>query len=175
MSIEPIHADAFFTLDISGRFTEILIFDYFDREEFYHKLIKDEEACREEMERLIDSMNYFLRQEEVYVNNERVDVEVSMINLEFRGAAELPSIIYIIEFSGKIRDGLNIYECRYEAGVAEYDYEVYWVFPSNVEIVEAKLSGEIEILNRRLLISSVRKGEKYNGHEKIVFEVARNF
>jgi hypothetical protein len=171
MNNEPIHADAFFTLDYSGRFTEILVFDYFDEERFYYKLIEDEEAYRKEMERLIDSMNYFLRQEEVYVNDERVDVEVSMINLEFRGAAELPSIIYIIEFIGKIRSGLNVYECRYESGVAEYDYEVYWVFPLNVEIVEANLSGEREILNKRLLISSVRKGEKYNGHEKIVFRV----
>jgi len=171
MNNEPIHADAFFTLDDSGRFTEILIFDYFDKEGFYYKLIEDEEAYRKEMERLIDSMNYFLQQEEVYVNDERVDVGVSMINIEFRGAAELPSIIYIIEFSGKIRGGLNVYECGYESGVAEYDYEVYWVFPLNVEIVEANLSGKTEILNKRLLISSVRKGEKYNGHEKIIFRV----
>lgn len=171
MNIEPIHADAFFTLDNSGRFTEILIFDYFDRERFYYELMKDEEAYRKEMERLIDSMNYLLQQEEVYVNDERVEVEVSMINLEFRGAAELPSIIYIIEFRGKFKSGLNVYECRYEPGVAEYDYEVYWVFPLNVEIVEANISGEKEILNKRLLISSVRKGEKYNGREKIVFTV----
>ncbi len=171
MNIEPIHADAFFTLDNSGRFTEILIFDYFDKERFYYELMKDEEAYRKEMERLIDSMNYLLQQEEVYVNDERVEVEVSMINLEFRGAAELPSIIYILEFSGKLRDGSNIYECRYESGVAEYDYEVYWVFPSDVEIIEANLSGETEILNKRLLVSSIRRGEIYNGYEKIIFKI----
>ncbi|MEM0078742.1 MAG: hypothetical protein QXK95_02975 [Nitrososphaerota archaeon] len=171
IDVEPIHAQAFFRVDRKGLFTEILVFDYLDKENFYYKILEDEERYVDEMMRLSTVMNEFLEEEKIIINNRRVEAKVTIVNLEFRGAPELPTIIYIIEFSGELVNGLNVYECYYEGGVAEYDYEIYWIFPEDTEIVKVDISGEHEILNHRILISSVRRGEKYKGYEKIVFKL----
>lgn len=171
LEVEPIHAQAFFRVDREGLFTEILVFDYLDKENFYYKILEDERRYVDEMARLAVVMDEFLREEKIIINDERVEARVVMVNLEFRGAKELPTIIYIIEFKGELIKGLNVYECYYEEGVAEYDYEIYWIFPEDAEVVEVNLSGEHEILNSRILVSSVRRSEKYNGYEKIVFKL----
>ncbi|MEN2974668.1 MAG: hypothetical protein ABDH32_03700 [Candidatus Caldarchaeales archaeon] len=171
MNIEPIHAQAFFKVDASGLFSQILIFDYYDREHYYYHLVENEDEYQREMERLLLVMNEFLREEKVLVNKKEVEVEVSMVSLEFRGSPELPTPVYLIEFRGELLNGLNIYECFYEKGVAEYDYEVYWILPLEAKITEVEISGEYEILDGRILITRMRRGEYYNGYEKIVFNL----
>jgi len=70
-------------------------------------------------------MNQLLSQEEVRVNGEKVEAEALTVNLDFRGEAERPAITFYIEFDGKLKPGEeNVYECSYEPGTAEYDYEV---------------------------------------------------
>ncbi|MCX8192959.1 MAG: hypothetical protein N3G77_04015 [Nitrososphaeria archaeon] len=171
MDIEPLHAQAFFKVNGSSLFSEILIFDYYDREQYYYHLIESEDRYRREMESLLTVMNEFLREEKVLVNKKEVEVEPIMVSLDFRGSPELPTITYLIEFHAKLFNGLNEYECYYEEGMAEYDYEVYWIFPVNAKITEVEISGEYEILNDRILIINVRRGEYYNGYEKIVFKL----
>lgn len=171
MSVEPLHGQAFFKVDVSGLFSEILLFDYYDRENYYYNLIKNEDEYDREMVKLLNLMNEFLREEKVIVNREEIEVEAYMVSLDFRGCPELPTIKYLIEFEGKLVRGLNIYECYYEKGEAEYDYEICWIFPKDAKIIEVEISGEYEILDHRILVTNVRRGENYNGYEKIVFEL----
>lgn len=170
MKVEPIHAHSFFTISLGGVFSQILVFDYMDREHHYYGLLENEEKYHEELENLLVSMNEILSEEEIRVNGEKVEAEALTVNLDFRGAAELPTLTFYIEFYGKLERGLNSYECSYEGGVAEYDYEIYWFLPRGFRIVEVKFSGEYEVLAERLLAIWVRRGEKYRGYERITFE-----
>jgi len=96
------------------------------------------------------------------------------VNLDFRGKAEKPAITFYIEFDGKLKPGEeNVYECSYEPGIAEYDYEVYWIFPKGSRIISVKTSTEYEIYGERFLVMWARRGDKYLGHEKIIFRLPR--
>lgn len=169
--VEALHGHSFFTLSLGGTFSQILVFDYLDRKHYYYRLLEDEERYREEMDSLLSSMNELLGEEEVRVNGRRVEVEALTVNLDFRGAPELPAISFYIEFEGELRKGINKYECLYDSGEAEYDYEIYWFFPREAEILEAEFSGEYEVLGGRILAAWVRRGERYRGYERIVFNL----
>lgn len=170
--VKPVHAHAFFTLDLSGAFNQILCFDYHDPDAYYYKLLKNEEAYRKELERLLASMNDILSSEEIRVNGVRVKAEALMVNLDFRGEARKPTITFYIEFRGKLKPVENIYECLYEPGSAEYDYEVYWILPKGSKILEVKTSTSYEVYDERFLIMWARFGDRYDGYEKIVFKIS---
>lgn len=168
--VEPIHAHSFFTLSLGGTFSQVLVFDYLDKGRYYYGLLEDERSYEEELSRLLASMNELLREEEVIVNEKRVEVEALTVNLDFRGAAELPTITFYIEFAGKLKPReVNVYECSYESGIADYDYEVYWFLPRGSRIVGARFSGEYEVLGDRMLVVWVRRGERYEGYERVEF------
>ncbi len=169
-SIKPIHGHAFFTLDYAGGFAQLLIFDYYDPEKFYYGLLRDEDEYDSAMDGLLASMNELLRTEEIWVNSVRVYPEALTVNLDFRGEAEKPTISFYIEFKGKLNPGAeNVYECRYEPGPAEYDYEVYWFFPAGSRIVEVVTDTDYEVYGERFLVFWARKGDQYGGYEKIEF------
>ena len=90
--IKPIHGQSFFTLSYNGVFQQILIFDYFDPDKFYYRILHDEESYQAEMQKLLNSMNQLLSREEIRINGERVEAEALTINLDFRGEAEKPTI-----------------------------------------------------------------------------------
>ena len=167
--LRPIHAQGIFNLTLYGEVTQVLIFDYEDRSLYYARLM-DEGDIEAEMESLMENMQGLLDEEEVYINNEITEPTVEDIDIIFRGQLIHPSIIFFIRFSGKLKEGMNIYENRYEATVAEYDYEVYWLMPSGVRILEVQMSGEYEATENTLLIW-VKKGDQIEGYEKIVFEI----
>ncbi len=168
--VKPVHGHAFFTINYSGAFSQILVFDYHDPDRFYYSLLHDDEKYRSTMEELLASMNQLLSQEEIRVNGEKVEAEALTVNLDFRGKAEKPAITFYIEFDGKLKPGEeNVYECSYEPGTAEYDYEVYWLFPDGSRIISVKTSTEYEIYGGRFLVMWARRGDKYRGYEKIVF------
>lgn len=167
---KPVHGQAFFTLCHDGVFQQILIFDYFDPGKSYYQILHDPQRYEVEMQRLLDSMNQLLSEEEILVNEERVNAEALTINLDFRGEAERPTISYYIEFAGKLNlNDENVYENKYEPGIAEYDYEVYWFFPEGSTILEIETSTEYELYYNRFLIMWARIGDWYDGYEKIVF------
>ena len=169
-TVKPVHGHAFFTLSYDETFSQILIFDYYDPDQFYYNLLHDERAYSREMRNLLASMNELLKQEEVMINGERVEVEALTVNLDFRGEPEHPTLTFYIEFRGKLkRGGENTYECRYESGIAEYDYEVYWILPRGSKILEVITSTEYEVYGDRFLVMWARSGDRYNGYEKIKF------
>jgi len=167
--VEPIHAHSFFTLGLSGVFHQVLVYDYLDRERYYYGLLEDEEKYREELERLLTSMNGLLKEEKIEVNGRVVEAEALTVNLDFRGAPELPTLTFYIEFQAHLSRGENEYLCTYEPGRAEYDYEIYWFLPRGSRILEVNMSGEFEVLGGRILVSWVRRGEEYGGMERIRF------
>ncbi|HDD66924.1 MAG TPA: hypothetical protein ENG52_04815 [Nitrososphaeria archaeon] len=168
--IKPLHGHAFFTINYSGAFSQILVFDYYDPDRFYYSLLHDDEEYRSTMEELLASMNQLLSQEEIRVNGEKTEAEALTVNLDFRGEAEKPAITFYIEFDGKLKPGgENAYECSYEPGVAEYDYEVYWILPNGSRITSVETSTEYEIYGGRFLVMWARRGDRYSGYEKIVF------
>jgi len=169
-SLIPLHGHAFFTINYREAFTQILIFDYYDPERFYYSLLHAEDRYKEAMEGLLHSMNELLSEEEVRINGEKVKAEALTVNLDFRGEAERPSISFYIEFKGRLnRGGRNVYECRYEPGTAEYDYEVYWILPEGSRILDVITSTEYEVYGDRFLVMWARIGDRYDGYEKIVF------
>jgi len=171
--IKPLHGHAFFTINYSGAFSQILVFDYYDPDKFYYSLLHDDEKYRSTMEELLASMNQLLSQEEIRVNGERAEAEALTVNLDFRGEAEKPAITFYIEFDGKLKPGEeNVYECSYEPGVAEYDYEVYWILPDGSRVISVKTSTEYEIYGGRFLVMWARRGDRYDGYEKIVFTLS---
>ncbi|OYT68070.1 MAG: hypothetical protein B6U65_00520 [Candidatus Wolframiiraptor sp. EX4484-121] len=170
VEVEPVHGQTFFTLSMDDVFGQILVFDYFDPGRYYYRLLEDEGGYRREMDRLLKNMNSLLSREAILINGERVSAEALTINLDFRGAAESPVISFYIEFRGKLfRGGRNVYECFYDEGVAEYDYEVYWFLPRGSRIVEVETSTDYEVFGERFLVMWARRGDHYSGHEKIVF------
>ena len=171
--IKPIHGQAFFTLGYRGVFQQILTFDYLDPDEFYYQILHDHESYEAEMQSLLDSMNELLSKEEISINGERAEAEALAVNLDFRGEAEKPTISFYIEFAGKLNlRGENVYENRYEPGVAEYDYEVYWFLPKGSKILEVVTSTEYEVYGERFLVMWARLGDRYEGYEKIRFTLS---
>ncbi len=170
--IEPVHAQGFFVVTRRGDVHQIVVYDYYDPEGYYAKLIHRPREYEEEMNRLAANMQEFLDSEEVVINGERVYPKVVAVSLEHRGFEDSPYITFIIHFKGRLRRGLNTYENKYEEGVAEYDYEAYWIFPPRTRIVEVDVRSEYEVLGSgNILLLWARRGDKVGGYEKIVFEL----
>lgn len=170
-TIKPLHAHEFMLVSVDGMFNQILSFDYHDPSGFYRSLLKDEERYRREMERLIENMQSLLDDEVVKVNGEACKLEVLTAALDFRGSENLPCITFFIQFRARLRPGTNVYECFYGEEVAEYDYEVYWVFPLSVEIVDVSVPTEKDLVTKNMLILWARTGDNVGCYEKVVFNI----
>ncbi|OYT31593.1 MAG: hypothetical protein B6U94_02560 [Thermofilum sp. ex4484_79] len=166
----PIHALGFFTVCLSGIIKQIVVFEYLDLEEYYGKLI-EEGDIDSELEKLASNMQYFLDQEKVFINGKRTRPEVKGIDVVFRGDKTRPSAVFFIEFEGKFKKGVNVYENYYEGGVAPYNFEAYWLFPPNAKIREVLVKGEYEVFgeNSNILAIWVKRGQKIVGYERIEF------
>jgi len=168
---KPIHAQGFFTVSKTGRFVEIIRFDYYDPEEYYADIYHNEEKYYWETWKLAHNMQAELDSEEVFINGTRTKPKVLLVNIEHSGAPELPHVTFIIEFSGPLKKGVNTYENVYEAEVAEYDLEAYWIFPPGT-IIKC-FEGDMEYdIKERVLYLWKRKGDFVKGYEKIVFELS---
>ncbi len=170
--IVPIHAQGFFCVHRRGLVNQIIIYDYYDPKGYYAKLIHRPLDYENEMKKLAANMQYFLDQEQVLINGEKVRPIVKSVSLDHRGFMEIAYITYVIEFKGRFKRGVNTYENIYEVEVAEYDYEVYWIFPPRTKIIEVEVAAEYEILgDGNILLFWVRKGDKLKGYEKIAFKL----
>jgi len=169
--VEPIHAHGFFWVSQEGLVNQNVIFDYFDEKEYYFSLSHKPNEYEKEMIKLFHSMQNMLNQEKVLINDIICMPKVRTVSLDFRGSENLPTIIFFITFKGQVKNGLNVYENYYEKGIVEYDYEAYWVFPETTKILGVESSILYEIVSQNILIMKARKGDKYFGYEKIVFDM----
>jgi len=171
-SIKPLHAQCFFSVSRRGEFHQFLTYDYYDPRNYYAKLVyADEKKYLREMLRLMYGMQELLDTEVVKINGVRVRPRVLSVDMEHRGLREVPYITWLIWFKGRIKRGVNVFENVSEEEVAEYDYEVVWLFPKGAKVLEVHVPTDYEIVGDRALFIWARKGDKVGGLEKIVFEV----
>ncbi len=156
----------------SGLIDQIVIFDYFDYDGFYWHLVKDHVKLSREIELLSSNMQYFLDKEEVFINGSRTYPRVVSTDLGFRGGPEYPYIVFYIVFRGELRDGVNVYENRYDEEIAEYDYTVSWFLPHNARVLKADFKVPYRVdCDGRVLSFTVFKGTRIGGRELIVFKL----
>ncbi len=153
----------------SGHVDQVVVYEYVDPAHYYHQLRG--KRLREELSLIKRNMQYFLDQEKVLINGEDAAPRVVEVSLGFRGTPDRPYLLILIEFSGILRRGLNVYENMYEEEEAEYDYEVVWMFPPGMGVVEADVGTRYRVINGRILVFRVRKGARVGGYERIVFSV----
>lgn len=169
--VKPLHAHEFMLVSADGVFNQILSFDYHDPFGFYHSLLKNEEQYYVEMDGLICNMQALLDEEVVKVNGEKCRPEVLTATLDFRGSENLPCITFFVQFKANLVSGTNVYECFYGEEVTEYDYEVYWVFPPGVKIVDVDVKTEKDLVMENLLILWARAGDNVGCYEKVAFNI----
>ena len=169
--IKPIHGQGFFIVSRNGLITQIVRFDYYDPKKYYAQLYHRPQDYQIEIAKLQTNMQQSLNEERVYINGERVYPRVQLVNIEHNGFEDNPYITFIIQFRGKLTKGLNTYENYYEDTVAEYDYEVYWVFPYRFEVVEVVSSSDYDVIDNRIVYLWSRRGDRIKGYERIVFRI----
>ncbi len=170
----PIHAEGIFTMGIDGGVWEDLIFEYLDKDHYYKNLLKDREGLLNELRTITGgNMQGFLDEETIKINGEIVRARVVDVSLGFRGGSfDKPYLEFYIYFKGNLKKGINKYEDYYEEEVAEYDYEIVWLFPPGFRIIEYEFAGEGSILgNGNILRLTVKKGLRVGNYESITFEV----
>ena len=169
--VEPLHAQCIFTVSRRGEFHQHLIYDYYDEEGYYARLLHKPRQYKEEMLRLAAAMQEELNQETVRINGVLAYPKVLAVSMEHRGSKQLPYIIWIIKFKGPLKRGVNIFENISEEEIAEYDYEVIWSFPTKTKILDVEVRGEHEILQGPTLMIWARKGTRVGGLERITFKL----
>jgi len=169
-SVKPIFAQAFFNV-AKGFITYYLVYDYKDPTKYYWKLHEDEENYEKELNKIFHNMQAFLDEEKVIVNGKRCKPKVKACDIGFRGSPEIPFFVFLISFHAPIKRGINVYENEYSPELIEYDYLVYWNFPSNSKIIEIDMKEKYEIINNNLLKIYGFKGEYSSGYEMISFTI----
>ncbi len=168
-NVIPIYAQGIFTVSKSGYINQIIVFDYYDPGGYYRKVVSDGTLYNEEMNKLALNMQSFLNEEEVLVNNVRVRPKVRSVSLGFRGSYRYPYVLFVIGFKIPLRKGENTYVNKYEAEVAEYNYEVLWVFEEGMRVTYVNVGFEYDLMGDRILMFSVSKGMNTPGYEEIRF------
>ncbi len=170
---KPIYAQGFFHLRRNGLVDQTIIFDYYDPDKYYYKILRHRLKLDHEINLLRKNMQYFLDQERVLINGADASPKVMHVEIGIRGRPDLAYVLFLISFKGELVDGLNTYENIYEEETVDYDYIVYWIFPDNARIVEADLGVPYIVYGNRILYFRVPKGTHVGGYERIVFEMRR--
>ena len=167
--IRPIHAQGIFAVCKDGEIAQIINFDYEDKSLYYARLA-DKEKLDYELERIGENMQEFLDEERVLINDTRTFPRVYGVDLNFRGELIYPTVTIIIKFHGNLRMGHNQYLNIYKETKAEYNYEIYWIFPINTRITKVRVNGDYDIKGNILYIW-VEKDKKIYGREEIYFKL----
>ena len=166
--VEPVHADSFFSVSRIGEIHERLCYEYVDPEGYYRRVIRDETLLRREVEKLSGNMQYFLDQERVEINGERVKSQVDYCDIFLKGGTEVVSVIYLIDFAGRFQEGLNKIETWLEEEEAPYDFEIIWRFPIGTQIKEIQTTLDFEIYGDLVTLWAL-EGDEVGGYERMEF------
>ncbi|TXT55829.1 MAG: hypothetical protein BAJATHORv1_30212 [Candidatus Thorarchaeota archaeon] len=166
--VEPIHADSFFSVAISGEIHERLTFEYLDPDGYYRRVIRDEDLLREEIEKLVNNMQYYLDKERVEINDQRVRSNVVYADIFTKGASDVVAMTYLIDFAGRFQQGINRIVTWLEEEIAPYDFEIIWRFPAGTEIREIDTLLDYEIYEDIVTLWAL-EGEDVGGYERMEF------
>ncbi len=168
--VEPIHAESFFSVALSGEIHERLCFEYVDEGGYYGRVLSNDELLQEEILKLSTNMQLFLDEERVEINGERVRSIVSYTDIFLKGESNVVAIVYLIDFAGRFADSRNEIETWVEEEMAPYDFEIIWRFPVGTSILEVETKLEHEVYGDIITLWSF-EGEEVGGYEKMVFEM----
>ena len=168
--VVPIHAQEYFNVASDGEITQVVIFYYYDPKGYYEELA-DRGEIGKELDKMLINMQSFLDEEKVYLNEQRVRPKVIGADLSFV-SSEIVSATFMIKFKGTLRKGINVYEDHYEPEIAEYDYEIYWIFPPGWKVIDVDMAGDHEIIgDGNILVVWAEEGINIGDHEQILFYV----
>ncbi len=165
----PVFAFGFFKVSPEGTFTQHIIYEYSDPEGEISKILSDSGLLERELRELKESMQGFLDKERVLVNGEEAHPKVVAVSIGVMESRRRAFIEYLIEFKGRFKSGVNTYENHYEPEVAEYSYEVMWVFPEGSKVMEVNVGFDYVLIGGRVLTFYVPEGSETPGYEKISF------
>ena len=171
--VEPVHADSFFSVSNTGEIHERLSYEYSDPEGYYRRVIRDENLLRKEIEKLADNMQPFLDLERVEINEERVRSRVDYCDIFLKGPSEVVSVVYLIDFAGRFKEGVNKIETWLEEETAPYDFEILWRFPVGSKILTVETTLDFEIYSDIITLWAM-EGDEVGGYEKMEFELPSN-
>lgn len=166
----PVYAEGIHVMNLNGQISLVIIFEYIDKEKYYARLArKGGSELINELRRVMENMQKFLDEEIIKINDNLVKAKVHDVSLGFRGTTDRPYLEFYITLTGSsLRKGLNRYDNWYEEEIAEYDYEILWIFPENFKITNYDLGGESVVMgSENILRTIVKKGTKVGGHEWI--------
>lgn len=169
--MKPIYGLGLFFVRETGLVEQVVVFDYYDENEEYRKVISDPKSLEGEKALLARNMQSFLDAEDVRINGKPTFPKVLDVEVGFRGDFKHPYIAFFIAFQGEFRKGVNVYEDTYEPEKVDYEYRVYWFFPTRARVLKADLGTPYTLLDRgRILTFKVEAGTTVRGYERIEFE-----
>ena len=168
--VEPVHADSFFSVSNNGEIHERLSFEYVDSEGHYREVCRDPDLLRREIIKLSSNMQYFLDLERVEINQERVKSIVNYTDIFPKGASDVVAVVYIIDFAGRFKEGVNSIQTWLEEEIAPYDFEILWRFPVGTKVIEIDTLLEYEI-HQDFVSLWAQEGDAVGGYEKMEFEL----
>lgn len=168
--VEPIHAESFFSVSRTGEIHERLCYEYIDPEGFYRGVIRDDDLLRAEIEKLAGNMQYFLDQERVAINEQRVKSIVNYADIFLKGSSDVVAVVYLIDFATKFESGSNKIETWIEEESAPYDFEILWRFPVGTVVEEVDTLLEYEIYDDIIALWAF-EGDHVGGYERMVFKL----
>lgn len=166
--VEPIHAESFFSVSATGEIHERLCFEYLDLEGFYRQVSQDERLLEKEITKLSTNMQYFLDEERVEINSERVKSIVRYSDVFLKGPTDVVAIVYLIDFAGRFQSGGNKVQTWLEEEVAPYDFEIMWRFPYGTQIVAIDTKLENQVYNDFVVLWAL-EGDQVGGYELMEF------
>jgi hypothetical protein len=169
-SVEPIHADSFFSVSKTGEIHERLCYEYFDPERFYWKVVNDDDLLREEVQKIADNMQYYLDEERVEINGDQVKSQVKYADIFLKGKSDVVAILFLIDFAGQFNDDINRIETWLEEEEAPYDFEIIWRFPAGTELIEIDTLLDYEIYNDIVTLWAF-SGQQVGGYERMEFKL----
>jgi hypothetical protein len=168
-SVEPIHADSFFSVSKTGEIHERLCYEYSDPEGFYRKVVNDDDLLREEVQKIADNMQYYLDKERVEINGQRVRSQVDYADIFLKGKSEVVAVLFLIDFEGSFIDEVNKIETWLEEEEAPYDFEILWRFPKGTKVVEIDTLLDYEVYNDIVTLWAF-SGQDVGGYERMEFK-----
>jgi hypothetical protein len=168
--VEPIHAHSFFSVSRTGEIHERLEYEYSDPEGYYRRIVRDDDLFRKEITNLATNMQFFLDEERVEINGERVRSEVVYTDIFLKGRSDVISVVYLIDFAGRFQGGANSIQTWLEEEDAPYDFEIIWRFPVGTRVLLVDSLLDYEIYDGVIVLWAL-EGEHVGGYERMDFEL----
>ncbi|MCE4609058.1 MAG: hypothetical protein F7C36_01580 [Desulfurococcales archaeon] len=171
MTIIPMYGQGFFHISYNTIYYTI-VFDYYDKDGDYAKILMDPRSRREEEKEIKKNMQRLMDEERIVINGRDVRAIVDSALLEPRGHRRLHSVVFHVRMDYTPIEGVNVYENFYEPDTAEYDYTVYWIAPPGGEILTIESEGRVYYqANKRIAVIRVSKGTRLSGYEAVSFRL----